>query len=211
MILTGYILIYLYLLFSLLIAFILNKLKIRTIIIRKLIHIFLSLAWIISYYYFGSTIHLIIPPISFVVINFVAYKYNIFKWAGKKPRGIIYYPLSFLILGMITYFHPSFYYAFGIGFFCMALADGLAPLVAGYLKSRELINRKTLVGSITVLVISLIIVFVFNIYFDLEFNFIKIFMISIVAALLELIGKDGLDNLYVPLGVAAFVYLLGVI
>jgi len=195
----------------LLVAYVLNKFKIRPVIIRKVMHIVLSFVWVISYIFLGNSFHLLIPPITFIIVNIIAYKYNIFEWVGDKPKGIVYYPISFLILSFITYLHPPFYYAFGIGFLCMGLADGLAPLVAGYLKSRELINNKTLTGCATVLVVSFLVAYGFELYFALGLNIIRIAIIAITAVLLELIGKDGLDNLYLPLGVAVIVYLLGVI
>ena len=212
MILTGYIVIYAYLFILLLIASVLYKLNIKGVIIRKIMHIMLSFAWFISYYFFGATIHLLIPPITFVIFNILAYKYNIFAWTDQdKSKGIIYYPISFLILGIITYFNPEFYYAFGIGFLCMGLADGLAPLTADYFKSREIINNKTITGTLTVLIVSLLVALWFSLFFNLEFSIFKIIIIGIVAALLELIGQDGLDNLYVPIGIALVVYLLGVV
>jgi len=213
MIFQGYILIYLYLIILLLTAYILNKqFKVKSIIIRKAMHIMLSFSWFISYYFFGSSFHLFIPPITFVLINLIAYHKDFFKWQGEgKNKGIIYYPLSFLILAVITYLHPPFYFAFGIGFLCMGIGDGFAPLVAGYLKSRQIINNKTLTGSATVFIVSFLIALSFSLYFDLNYDIFKLLIIGSLAFLLELIGVNGLDNLYVPLGIASVSFLLGVI
>jgi len=213
MILTGYIITYLYLFTLLLMTYIGYKVfKIRMVILRKLAHIMIAFIWVISYYYFGTTWHMLVVPISFVVVNFIGYHLSLFKWLDdKESKGTLYYPISVLILAIITYFHPEFYYAYGIGIFCLGLGDGFAPLVAGYLKSRKIVDNKTLTGTLTVLIMSLVVVVSFNTFFDLGFNIIKILMICLLATVLELFAKKGLDNLYIPLGVAALVYLLGVI
>ena len=214
MIIKGYLFTYLYLAFILVVSTILNKkCHVRTTITRKLVHILVSLCWIIMYYYFGNSIHIIIPPITFIIINYISYKKDIFKGMedDRNTLGTVYYPISVLILSIITYFIPGFYYSYGIGFFCMAFGDGLAPLVAGYLRSRKIYNNKTLVGTITVFVISIIIAILFNVFYGLNYEFLDIIIIGLTSSTLELVGIEGLDNLYLPIGVSIMAYLLGVI
>lgn len=214
MIIRGYIYTYLYLLLVLLITYILNKkFKVRVVITRKLVHIFVSFCWIIMYHYFGTSFHMLIPPLSFIIINYISYKYDILKGMedGGHSLGTVYYPISVFIMALITYFVNDFYFAYGIGYFCMAFGDGFAPLVAGYLKSRKIYNNKTLSGTLTVFIFSLIIVLIFNIYFKMNFGVIDIFIISLTSATLELIGIKGVDNLYLPLGVSLITFILGVI
>jgi len=176
------------------------------------VHIAIAFVWVISYHYFGTTIHIIVPPLSFVVINFIAYQKNLFKWLdNRQSMGTVYYPLSVLILAIITYFYPSFIYIYGIAVFCMGIGDGFAPLVASYVKSPVITNNKTLAGTLTVCLSCLVVILAFNIVFSLDYSIIKLMLVAGVATILELIGKDGLDNLYVPLGVALTVYLIGVI
>ncbi len=172
MIIKGYIYTYLYLFLVLLISLILNKyFKVRTKITRKLVHIFICPCWIIMYHFFGTSIHMIIPPITFIIINYLSYKYSLIKSVedGTKSLGTIYYPISVVIMALVSYYVHSFYYAYGIGYFCMAFGDGFAPLVAGYLRSRKIYNNKTLVGSLTVLIISLIVLCISTIIYLLTF------------------------------------------
>ena len=93
----------------------------------------------------------------------------------------------------------------------MAFGDGLAPLIAGYLKSMKIYNNKTLVGTLTVFIISIIVVIIFNQIFTLNMDLFSIILIGVVSSLLELIGINGYDNLYLPLGVSLFSFILGVV
>lgn len=214
MIIKGYILTYLYLGLLLFITYILNKyFKVNEIITRKLVHINVSFCYVIFYYFFGNSFHIIIPPLTFILLNYISYKKNIFKGMenNKETLGTVFYPISVLIMAIITYAVPQFYPYFGIGLFCMAFGDGLAPLIAGYLKSMKIYNNKTLVGTLTVFIISIIVVILFNQIFSLGVEAFSIILIGVVSSLLELIGINGYDNLYLPLGVSLFSFILGVI
>lgn len=214
MIVKGYIFTYLYLALVLFISFILNKyFNVREIITRKIIHISISFCYVIFYKYFGSTIHVIVPPITFIILNYISYKKDLFKGmeGSVKSLGTVYYPISVFIMGLATYFDPSFYPYFGIGLFAMAFGDGFAPLIAGYLRSMKIYDNKTLVGSLTVFVITFVLCILFGYSFNLNFKIIDILLVSFSSVTLEMIGKRGLDNLYLPLGVSLVGYLLGVI
>lgn len=214
MILKGYLFTYGYLIVILLLAFGLRKIfNLRTLFTKKFIHIMISFCYLILYKYFGSSIHIIIPPLSFIVINILSYKFKLFKSMedGSGNLGTIYYPISVFIMALVTYFIPEFYGAFGVGLFCMAFGDGFAPLVAGYLKSRQIYNHKTISGTATVFAFSLVIIIIFNYYFKFGLNVIDMILVSVVAAALELFDRKGLDNLFLPLGVSLVVYLMEVI
>ena len=63
-----------------------------------------------------------------------------------------------------------------------------------------------------VLLLSLfLIIIIFNYFFKFGFNVIDMFLVSVVAAALELFDRKGLDNLFLPLGVSLVVYLMEVI
>jgi len=214
MIIKGYLLTFLY--FAIVSGISLSfrrVFKVRNIITRKSTHILASLVWFIMYIYFGTSIHMIIPPLLFVIMSFISYKYKLFELflTDGEFLGIIYYFLSILILASISFIHNEFIYAYGIAILCMGLADGFAPLVAGFLKSKDIVKNKTITGTLTVLVVSILVVYLFNYYFAMDYNIFKIIIIGIASALLELIGRQGLDNLYLPLGVAAVTYFLGVL
>lgn len=214
MIVKGYIFTYLYLILLLLITDILHKkFNVSEIITRKIVHIFVSFCWVILYVYFKNTIHIIVPPITFIIVNYISYKKNIFKGMENDDNsiGTVLYPVSVLIMCIITYFEPKYYLAFGIGLFIMAFGDGLAPIIARKIKSNKLINDKTISGSLTVFVVSILVMLMFDTIFKIGFNIVQYLIIAILSTILELIGTKGLDNLYIPLGVSIIIYLMGVL
>lgn len=214
MIIKGYVFTYLYLAFILFISTVVNKkFKVKKILTRKFVHISISFCYVIMYYYFGNTIHINIPPISFIILNILSKKINLFEGMEdeENSNGTIYYPISVFIMALITYFNNDFYASYGIGLFCMAFGDGFAPLVAGYLKSRKIYNHKTISGTLTVFIFSIMVAIIFNEIFVMNLNVFKIFIIGVASSLLELLGKRGLDNLYLPLGVSLLTYFLEVI
>ena len=122
MIIKGYIFTYLYIFLLIgLTSLIKNKGELS----RKIIHIGVTFYYVIAYKYFGNTIHIIVPPITFIIINYISYKKTLFKsMEREKSPGTIYYAISVFILALITYFKSEFYPYFGIGLFIMGLGDG---------------------------------------------------------------------------------------
>jgi len=162
------------------------------------------------YYYFKDSYHIIIPPLTFILINYISYKKNIFKGMEEKESlGTIYYPISIFIMALLTYINNEFYPYYAIALFCMALGDGIAPIIANKFKSKIIYNNKTIFGTLTVFIISIIITIIFNYYFELSFDILKILLIGLSAAILELIGIKGLDNLTLPLGLFIILILIG--
>lgn len=211
MIIKGYIFTYLYIFLIIGFSTLIYK-DGKGNITRKIIHIGVAFYYFIAYKYFGSSIHVIIPPITFIIINYLSYKKELVKsMEEEKSPGTIYYAISVFILALISYLKPDFYPYFGIGLMVMGLGDGLAPIFAGLIKSKKIYKDKTLTGSLTVFVVSLIVVIVFNILFGLDLHIGKIIIISGCSLILELFGKKGLDNLTLPIGVALVSWILGVI
>ncbi|MDD4705911.1 MAG: hypothetical protein PHS24_01685 [Bacilli bacterium] len=211
MIIKGYILTYLYLFLIIYISKILNeKFKIDKKYTRKFVHIFVSFVWIIMYCYFEDSYHIIIPPLTFILINYISYKKDIFKGMEEKGSlGTIYYPISIFIMALLTYLNNEYYPYYAIAIFCMALGDGIAPIIASNFKSKVIYNNKTIFGTLTVFIISSIIIIIFSLCFDLNFNILKILLIGLCASILELIGTKGLDNLTLPLGLFITLIFIG--
>ena len=210
MIIKGYIFTYLYIFILLGISSLINKYVSGTIS-RKLIHIGVSFCYFIFYKYFGSTYHILIPPFTFIILNYISYKKDLFKGMEEnKSLGTVYYAVSVFIMGLITYLKNDYYYSFGISWFIMAFGDGLAPIISKYIKSKKIYKDKTIVGTFTVFLVSIIVMLIFNGIFNLNYSMIEIGIVGIISSILELIGIKGLDNLYLPLGVSIVVYLLGV-
>ena len=70
---------------------------------RKFIHILLANWWLIAMAFFDSVVWAMIPPIAFVIINFVSYRFNLIKVmerdrATEDGIGTVYFALSLIPL-----------------------------------------------------------------------------------------------------------------
>ena len=174
-ILMGYFFTYFYLFLVLIIINLLKtKFNLKEETARKLIHIWVGFSWFIMVYFFKTSIHLIIPPLSFIFINYILLKKDLIKSLSKKANpsyGTIYYALSFTILAFITYLKPSFLPFYGIGVLTMCLGDGLAPFIGVKLNLEIGNTKKTYSGSLGIFVIAILISIVFNSYYHLGYTF----------------------------------------
>ena len=176
---------------------------------RKLVHIFVSFAYVFMYNMVGTSIHMIMIPCLFVILNYISYKKNLFQGMelnSRKSLGTVYYPLSMVVLATITYFHHEFYPYYGIGLFIMAFADGIAPIIAEKIKSRKILfENRSISGSITVFLVSFLVLFLFKMIFQLPYSIMEMVLLAMLATLLEFFGGK-FDNLVLPIGIALLSY-----
>lgn len=212
MILKGYILTFLYILIVLLISGIIKKLvKKESELPRKIVHVLVMFSWIGIIYFFKGTMHIVIPGLMFTIINYISFKKNIFfmiERDNNETMGTVYYALSIFILSTLIYINDDFLVPATIGLFCMSFGDGLAPLFGHIYPVKTFANKKTLMGSLSVLVISFLVALGVLKFYSIHFNLLLVAIISISSFLLEFFSKKGLDNLFLPLGVSFIVYLL---
>lgn len=183
---------------------------------RKFIHILLSNWWLIAMAFFDNVIFAIIPPIAFVVINWISYHSNLIKVmerdeAEQDGLGTVYFAFSLI---------PLVFLSFGLtqnpligltGFFIMTYGDGFASLVGKAIPSKEYKvfgSKKTMAGSITMFFISLFVTIAVFIYMNTSMWFVKAIGISLLATILEAISGKGLDNLTVPIVTAILTYFV---
>lgn len=212
-IIIGYITTYLYLILVLFISTIFQKkynLKEETS--RKLVHILVGLSWFIMIYFFSTSWHLVIPPLTFIIINYISYKKDLIssmERTDKNSKGTIYFAISFALLALITVTYPKFLPFYGIGALTMTFGDGLAPFI-GVKFNKYHIGKtsKTYCGSLFILITTIIISIIFNHYYFLGFSLLDYIIIGITASILEFIGFKGTDNLSLPIGVAIISFLL---
>ncbi len=211
-IILGYILTYSYLTIILLGTTLLKKkFNYKEETTRKIIHILVGFSWFIMVYFFNTTIHLIIPPLTFIFINYLSYKKDLIKSMERtknKSKGTIYYALSFTILAFITYSKPDFLPYYGIGVLTMALGDGLAPFMNFNSKLEIGSTKKTYTGSACVFIIALIISILFNNYYSLNYTILNYITMASSACILEFTGFQGFDNLTLPIGLSLIAYLI---
>ncbi|PKK94275.1 MAG: hypothetical protein CVV61_00340 [Tenericutes bacterium HGW-Tenericutes-6] len=182
---------------------------------RKFIHIGVSNWWIIAILFFKGDNALwfaIIAPFTFIILNYLSYRLDLIKAmerGGKGNLGTVYFPISLLILVILSFGilnRPEFG-AFGI--LILGYGDGLAAVIGKKFGKKQLIHGKTLEGTVTMFIASLVVSSVLIILFMNSLSYLYIgVLLAVFATLIELYSPKGLDNLTVPLGTSAILYVL---
>ena len=188
---------------------------------RKFVHIMIGNWWFVLIAFISNAYCALIVPLVFVVINYVSVKRNNTngllaslerKDEKSKSYGIIIYPVSLVILVCISYILTDKHYLGGIGAISLAYGDGFAAIIGkkwpvGKLQIGK--NEKTLSGSISMLVITIILTAIYLILV-LGFPFGKtlpwIIISAFMSVLAEAVTPNGFDNLTVPL-IAVLTYM----
>ena len=179
---------------------------------RKFIHIGVSNWWILAMVFFDNVWLASIAPVTFIILNYASYKMNIIKAmerSGKGNLGTVYFPISLLILVLITFgINQPIIGAFGI--LILGYGDGLAALIGKAYGKRVLRHGKTYEGSLTMLMSAFIVSAVLLMLISPQHMYLSI-LIAGFATLVELFTPKGLDNLSVPISTSLFTYLLFII
>ena len=115
---------------------------------RKVIHICLFAVWSLIDYFFKGTIHQIIIPVIFIILNILSYRFNIYKSVERDEGnhlGTVYFAIAVTVVLGISYFVPELYYASGVAIFCLTFGDGFAALIGYNFKSPQIYIKKGLV------------------------------------------------------------------
>ncbi|WP_320673693.1 dolichol kinase [Prochlorococcus sp. MIT 1341] len=121
----------------------------------------------------------------------------------RKSFGTIGYGAAITIL--LFYMWPDNAAAVSSGVLVMAFGDGLAGLIGSNINSYrwQILNqKKSLLGTSTMFIVSFLILLLINIYTGFSLSFSDILIIALLATTLEQVGQYGLDNILVPLVVA---------
>ncbi len=174
---------------------------------RKIVHIgsgpVIPLAW-----WLKVPNHLAIPIAFFITITLIInYKFNIISSIEnieRKSFGTIAYGISITILLIFFWAdHPS---AVAVGVLVMAFGDGLASLIGRRLKSptwKILGQKKSRAGTFTMGIVTTLVLLSINQIIETPINIRDILFITSLAVSLEQVGPFGIDNITVPIGVAA--------
>jgi phytol kinase len=190
-------------------------------VVRKFIHIAVSNWWIILLYFFDNLAFALIGPISFVLINSIAVFSGVANFLGvhdiKRNLGLIYFPISLMILVILCYTNILPVWAGTIGVFAMGYGDGLAALLGHAYGKKKIWKQKSLLGSIVMCITTFIVIIIVGLLYHLiqdsvtSYILISI-LLSAVITLIELFTPSGLDNISVPLSAALLATLfLGVL
>jgi len=176
-------------------------------IVRKIIHIGIGpLIPIAQFLKINQNSALIFTGIVSLTV-LINYKYKIFPTiedVERKSYGTFFYCLSLFIL--ISLFWNKDPYALLTGFFIMTFGDGLAGLLGKSFQSRNwnfFKQKKSLLGTITMFLTSLIVVYTVGNIQQNSFN-LNYFTIAFIATILEQFSVFGIDNLIVPISSALY-------
>jgi len=180
---------------------------------RKIIHIAVGNWIFIALHYFQDWYIAIIGPVAFILINFLSYKFTIFKAMEleEKNPGTIYYPISLAICTVFTYARQPLLILPYLGIMAMTWGDGMAAVIGKQWPIRALRPRKSLGGSAAFFIFTLAASMIYLWIEAPQFSAATIFSYGLMAALIgvviELFSPKNLDNLTVPilLGLIGFV------
>ena len=137
-----------------------------------------------------------------VLINYAYKLFPTIEDIERKSYGTLFYCLSLFIL--IYLFWDKDPYALITGFLIMAFGDGLAGLIGKSINSQSWIifkQKKSLLGTVTMFLTSLIVVFTLGFSQQKNFN-LNYFTIAFFATGLEQFSVLGIDNFIVPISSA---------
>lgn len=176
---------------------------------RKAIHILIAFTWCLMDVFWGRSYHQIIISSTFVIINFLSYKFKFLSGverAGKSHAGTVYYALAMLVLSIASFLYEPLYYPFGAAVFVLSFGDGFAPIF-GSLKvgNKPLAGKKTLFGTMACFTFGAAALAVFSSSYELGLAPEEIIALGVLSSLIELFSINGLDNFTVSFSVMASV------
>ncbi len=185
---------------------------------RKFVHIFVG-NWILFVPFFSELWAVLLIPFAFIIINALSFKY---RWISSIEReddslGTVYYAIALFVLSGLGFALDRMILPL-VGVLTMAYADGLAALVGktwGKSKPFAFAPEKTLLGTLVVMGVSFVIALgVMQCFNRAEGRYDTVWPMlliascnALLAALIELTGKKGTDNLSLPIGTGSFVML----
>lgn len=197
--------------------------KLGTEFTRKFVHIGVCHWWIVAMLLMDDVRYALIPPVLFVVLNYYSYKRHVFKSMerqGKTDLGTVYFPVSLIILIVLTWkgglLGGDLRHFGAVGALVLGYGDGFAAIIGenfGRLKYCIFKNRKSLEGSIAMFAFALIASAVcMYIFIGADIFAVKLsFIVAALAAVAEAITPFGMDNITVPVISALTAYIFSLL
>lgn len=171
---------------------------------RKFVHIVVG-SFVAFWPFYLTWAQIVVLSIAFLVVVGVSKYFKVFQAIHSVQRptwGELFFALSVGAIAMIT--HNKWIYTASL--LQMALADGLAAIVGvqfgGSTSYRILSHTKSLVGTLTFFLVSLLVLMEVTRSGHLQIPFLYLLLSSAIACILENLAALGLDNLLVPVSVA---------
>lgn len=158
---------------------------------RKVLHILVSNWFFIYANCFESTEIAVVGLIVFAAVNL----FLEVKFYHSSRYGTVYYPISIIALLCLMELRGASMAAVGCGVLIMGYGDGLAAIVGHKFETRFMpfLRDKTILGSLTMFVVSTIVVLLVA-----KCSILYALLIGFVAMVFEAYIPFGLDNISVP-------------
>ncbi len=186
---------------------------------RKAIHVAVGL-WILpTVFVFADWRIAILPPLTFVVVNYLIHRFRLLPAMGDDPAnlGTVFFPMSFAAL-LALFFRPGtpgdLAFVAVAGVLAMALGDAAAAEFGKRYGTRRytiLGHSRTMEGSLAMcLVTAASVALVLNAMAGFGWHPAVAFglVTGTAAAGIEAVCPFGSDNLFVPLGTAGLLWAL---
>jgi phytol kinase len=165
---------------------------------RKFIHIGVGNWILIALWTFDNVWLALIPPITFVILNYLSYRFDLVKAMEREEKsksdlGTVYYAISLFVVVLLDAVTLDTIERAVLPILVMAYGDGLSAVIGMHVASPKLVGNKSLAGALTMFVVTLVIGFV------LINTLWIVILVAVVATLIELYTPKGLDNLSVPI------------
>ena len=211
MILNGYFWSLLYGGLCLLLGFFLYKLGMNKKYTRKLVHILVGMEWVILHHFMGETIHFLVVCLGFTALLLVSHVRHLMPMIsseGENSSGTVYYGVSMSVMALVSYFVPGMMFSFGAAVMITSFGDGFSGIFGQLIKKRNprICGNKTLFGALFGFFASLASLAIFSLVYPLGLKAWQMLLVALFAVLLELITRNGLDNISVPLATFLFIY-----
>ena len=182
---------------------------------RKLIHALVGFTWFPMYFYLRETVHIIIVPIIFIVVNYLSARFSIFKSMererddNKRDYGTVYFAICMTVLSVFSYFFPKTLGCYGIAVFCLSFGDGAAAIAGTLIKKHNIaiVKGKTLAGSLACVLAAFAGIYFVCAVMAQPMTLWKAGALALLTAALEIAGGR-LDNFAVSFGVMAAACLM---
>lgn len=211
----GILLSYVFVFTTIIVATLVQKIfKLSPEFSRKIIHIVVGNWVFLALYYFTDWRYAIIGPTSFILINYLSYRYKIFKAMelDDENLGTVYYSVSLTVLTILTFLKPNFYLLPFLGIMVMTWGDGFAAVIGKKLPIKVLRKSRSLGGSFAFVLFGMLACVVFLYAQKFPANDTTILLIAIIfpvlGALIELFSPRNLDNVTVPISLGVLGILL---
>ncbi len=182
---------------------------------RIFIHIGLCNWWLIAWVYFDNYIFASIVPALLIIFNILNYRYHLLpgietKDKKKRHLGSVWYALALFILSLVLFRNTFYMYTGAIAILILGYGDGLATLIGSYFGKHKFgVKEKSVEGSFTLLLMAFLIgTILLQSMYPTSMVAAYALYISVFATMVELFAPGGTDNLFLPLGVALYTYLL---